>query len=206
MWKLFPFKHSITWKPYKTSSVNTVNSNQSLTKLSDWLNLILTKITIKLKYRTHYWLHESVWNSVALFSIKVVHSYDISNDSDEEDSSDHKEELYTTQALATLTKTQAIAVVNLWVCLKHFYWTKKLPFIVNNGIKIFRYCSSLPHDIFTVLTPYWWKQKVDDSVICKLQFPMNAAIKNMIVVSPRTSILFSMLVMCNTVGVHEFYL
>ncbi|XP_065211449.1 endoribonuclease Dicer-like isoform X2 [Planococcus citri] len=87
----------------------------------------------------------------------VVHTFDISHDSDDEDKSDKEndDEVYTTEAGASVTKAQAIPIVNL-------------------------YCSTLPSDVFTQLTPYWWKNESEDGCYCKLQFPMNAAIKEII--------------------------
>nr|BAX36483.1 Dicer4 [Planococcus kraunhiae] len=87
----------------------------------------------------------------------VVHTFDISHDSDDEDKSDKEncDEVYTTEAGASVTRAQAIPIINL-------------------------YCSTLPSDVFTQLTPYWWKNGPKNAVYCKLQFPMNAAIKDII--------------------------
>lgn len=51
---------------------------------------------------------------IIFFLHQVVHSFDISYDSDDEKKSEKEnEETYTTPAGATLTKTQAIPIINL---------------------------------------------------------------------------------------------
>ncbi|XP_065211451.1 endoribonuclease Dicer-like [Planococcus citri] len=81
----------------------------------------------------------------------AVASFDISHEF-----YDNNDEVYTTVNGAILIKTQAISIIN-------------------------RYCSSLSQDIFTDLTPLWWQNdERQDGCICKLQFPMNAAIKDII--------------------------